>query len=138
MPSVASAMILAVDVVLLYSLVAAHAHHVSATFVISLAHGKANSLRMLLPSLSQLSLLARLTNDTARACRVQKYIESLTAKTKPKKILVCMFYYPDEANVPSWANAALGALRYNSNPAKVQMLIRKLFDEATRYVVFYV
>lgn len=64
--------------------------------------------------------------------RVQKYIESLTAKTKPKKILVCMIYYPDEAHVPSWANAALGALGYNKNPTKVQMLIRKAYDEATR------
>jgi hypothetical protein len=63
---------------------------------------------------------------------VQKYIESLTAKTKPKKILVCMIYYPDEAQVPSWAGASLGALGYNSNPARVQMLIRKAFDEATR------
>ena len=43
-----------------------------------------------------------------------------------------MIYYPDEANnVPSWANGALGALGYNSNPAKVQLLIRKMFEEAT-------
>ncbi|KAL7543348.1 hypothetical protein ACHAXR_012668 [Thalassiosira sp. AJA248-18] len=63
--------------------------------------------------------------------RTQKYIEELTAKTKPKKILVCMIYYPDENNVPSWANSALGALGYNSNPAKIQLLIRKFFEEAT-------
>mmetsp|Transcript_10908 Transcript_10908/g.19777 ORF Transcript_10908/g.19777 Transcript_10908/m.19777 type:complete len:345 (+) Transcript_10908:266-1300(+) len=63
--------------------------------------------------------------------RVQKYIEALTSKTKPKKILVCMIYYPDEAQVPSWAGPALGALGYNSNPQKLQMLIRKAFDEAT-------
>lgn len=64
--------------------------------------------------------------------RTQKYIEALTAKTKPKKILVCMIYYPDENNVPSWANAALDALGYNTNPAKIQLLIRKFFEEATR------
>lgn len=63
--------------------------------------------------------------------RVQKYIESLTAKTKPKKILVCMIYYPDENNTPSWANRALGALGYNTNPGKVQLLIRKFFEECT-------
>lgn len=63
---------------------------------------------------------------------VQKYIESLTAKTKPRKILVCMIYYPDEAHVPTWAGAALGALGYDTNPHKVQMLIRKAYDEATR------
>ena len=66
--------------------------------------------------------------------RTQKYIEALTSKTKPKKILVCMIYYPDENNVPSWANAVLGALGYNTNPAKIQLLIRKFFEEATRYV----
>ena len=42
-----------------------------------------------------------------------------------------MIYYPDEANVPSWANGALGALGYNSHPQKVQLLIRKMFEEAT-------
>ena len=63
--------------------------------------------------------------------RVQHYIEQLTAKTKPKKILVCMIYYPDENPAPSWANGALGALRYNTNPAKVQAIIRKAFEEAT-------
>lgn len=64
--------------------------------------------------------------------RTQKYIEALTCKTKPAKILVCMIYYPDENNVPSWANASLGALGYNTNPAKIQLLIRKFFEEATR------
>ena len=65
---------------------------------------------------------------------MQKYIEALTSKTKPKKILVCLIYYPDENNAPSWANAALGALGYNRNPAKIQLLLRKIFEEATRYV----
>ncbi|KAL3821671.1 hypothetical protein ACHAXA_006091 [Cyclostephanos tholiformis] len=63
--------------------------------------------------------------------RIQKYIEALTSKTRPKKVLVCMIYYPDENNVPSWANAALGTLGYNRNPAKLQLLIRKVFEEAT-------
>ena len=63
--------------------------------------------------------------------RVQHYIEQLTATTKPKKVLVCMIYYPDENPTPSWANGALGALNYNKNPVKVQLLIRKAFEEAT-------
>jgi len=66
--------------------------------------------------------------------RTQKYIEALTAKTKPKKILVCTLYYPDENNTPSWANAALGALGYNTNPAKIQLLLRKIFEECTSSV----
>lgn len=63
--------------------------------------------------------------------RVQKYIELLTAKTKPKKILVCMIYYLDENPVASWAGPALSALGYNRNPEKVQMAIQKFFTEAT-------
>mmetsp|Transcript_8169 Transcript_8169/g.14784 ORF Transcript_8169/g.14784 Transcript_8169/m.14784 type:complete len:104 (-) Transcript_8169:691-1002(-) len=45
-----------------------------------------------------------------------------------------MMYYPDENNTPSWANTALGSLGYNTNPAKIQLLLRKFFEEATRYV----
>ena len=67
--------------------------------------------------------------------RIQKYIDALTKKTKPKKILVCMIYYPDENHKsPSWANGTLGALGYNRNPEKLQSLIKKAFEEATRYV----
>ena len=48
------------------------------------------------------------------------------------KILVCLIYYPDENNTPSWANGALGALGYNRNPGKIQLILRKIFEEATR------
>jgi hypothetical protein len=64
--------------------------------------------------------------------RVEKYIQQLTAKTMPKRILVCMIYYPDENHLqPSWANKALGALGYNTNPAKLQAMIRTTFANAT-------
>ena len=82
------------------------------------------------------STFCNVLNLTCRF-RVQKYIEALTSKTKPKLVLVCMIYYPDETNVPSWASPALGALSYNSNPQKLQLLIRKSFVEATSYVYDY-
>jgi hypothetical protein len=63
--------------------------------------------------------------------RVQRYIEKLTAKTKPKKILVCMYYYLDETITPSWAGLALGCLGYNRSPQNLQTLIRRAFVEAT-------
>mmetsp|Transcript_17377 Transcript_17377/g.42523 ORF Transcript_17377/g.42523 Transcript_17377/m.42523 type:complete len:271 (+) Transcript_17377:407-1219(+) len=63
--------------------------------------------------------------------RVQKYIQRLTAKTRPKKILVCMIYYLDENPSPSWAGPALGALGYNAHPERIQLLIRKIFMAAT-------
>jgi hypothetical protein len=46
-----------------------------------------------------------------------------------------MIYYPDEALTPSWAGPVLGALGYNTNPAKLQMLIQKAYEEAIRYAV---
>jgi hypothetical protein len=60
---------------------------------------------------------------------VQKYIEKLTTKTKPKKILVCMYYYLDEAPTSSWAGLALECLGYNRTPEKLQTL--RAFEEAT-------
>jgi hypothetical protein len=63
--------------------------------------------------------------------RVQKYVERLTSKTKPSKILVCMIYYLDETPEPGWAGAPLAAMGYNRNPAKLQSFIRKAFYEAT-------
>lgn len=63
--------------------------------------------------------------------RVQKYIDALTAKTKPTKILVCMIYFLDETPNPGWAGAALGALGYNRDPGRLQSFIRKVFLEAT-------
>ncbi|KAL3902427.1 MAG: hypothetical protein SGILL_010827 [Bacillariaceae sp.] len=65
--------------------------------------------------------------------RVQKYIERLVPKTnnKPKKILVCMYYYLDKNPTPSWAGPALGCLGYNQTPQKLQTLIRRAFEEAT-------
>jgi hypothetical protein len=45
-----------------------------------------------------------------------------------------MIYYPHEANVPSWAGPALGALGYNRNPEKVQALIRKMFEVGIKRV----
>jgi len=42
-----------------------------------------------------------------------------------------MIYFLDESPTPSWAGGALAALGYNSNPLKLQALIRKAFAEAT-------
>ena len=65
--------------------------------------------------------------------RVQKYIERILPPhgNKPKKILVCMYYYLDKNPTPSWAGCALQCLGYNSTPQKLQTLIRRAFEEAT-------
>jgi hypothetical protein len=62
--------------------------------------------------------------------RLQHYIQRITSKTKPSKIVVCMIYYPDEQpDVNTWANHTLQILGYNTNPSKVQALIRKIYTE---------
>jgi hypothetical protein len=66
--------------------------------------------------------------------RTERYIRALTRFTKPKKILVCMIYFPDEAQAPSWAGRSLEALRYNSDPAKLQLMIRTVFEQATSQI----
>jgi len=39
---------------------------------------------------------------------VTTYINKLVAKRKPRKIAVCMIYFPDESQPGSWADTALG------------------------------
>lgn len=107
-------------------------HHALDTFVTSLVQGE-EFIYYLSPTEQQFKLLNDVHLPTwLQIYRTKKYIEALTSKTKPAKVLVCMIYYPDENNAPSWANASLGALGYNQNPAKIQLLIRKFYEEATR------
>eukprot|EP00927_Polykrikos_kofoidii_P078254 TRINITY_DN75101_c0_g1_i1.p1 TRINITY_DN75101_c0_g1~~TRINITY_DN75101_c0_g1_i1.p1 ORF type:complete len:372 (-),score=55.50 TRINITY_DN75101_c0_g1_i1:292-1347(-) len=62
---------------------------------------------------------------------VQSYVWRLIGCRQPKKVLICMIYYPDELATGSWADAALGALGYDGNPAKLQAAIRTIFRLAT-------
>ena len=63
--------------------------------------------------------------------RVQAYVDNLTSGgERPGTIIVCMIYYLDEAETGSWADGMLGCLGYNSNPRKLQMMIRRVFEEA--------
>jgi hypothetical protein len=63
--------------------------------------------------------------------RVEAYVRELTSKTKPSLVLVCTIYYPDERPTQSWADMALSALGYDSNPGKLQRLIRLVHERAT-------
>lgn len=46
----------------------------------------------------------------------------------PARVLVCMVYYLDESPGGSWADTTLAMLGYNSCPAKLQRVIRALFE----------
>ena len=63
--------------------------------------------------------------------RVREYILRVIGEKRPKKIIICMIYYPDEQTTGSWADRTLGFLGYNSNPAKLQAAIRLIFTHAT-------
>lgn len=63
--------------------------------------------------------------------QMQRYVSQLVLKQKPSLIVLCMVYFLDEdAKHPSWASLALKILGYNSNPAKLQATMRKVYEEA--------
>jgi len=68
--------------------------------------------------------------------KIQDYVERLTAKTRPRAVIVSMIYFPLEwaPNQKSWANAQLKALRYDSYPEKLQMAIRQMYEIATKEI----
>jgi len=70
--------------------------------------------------------------------KMEVYLHKLCEKKTPKKILLCMIYYPDEEKeISSWANGALRMLKYNENPQIVQTAINIIFKEAMSKVEFH-
>jgi hypothetical protein len=70
--------------------------------------------------------------------RIQTFLINLLSSqphsTYPAHIYICMIYYLDETPGNSWAEPALTALQYNSNPKKLQLIIMKLFQLATQEI----
>lgn len=67
--------------------------------------------------------------------RVENYVRRLCAARKPKRVLLCTIYYPEERASGSWADAALSLMRYDVDPGKLQCAIRQIFRHATSRVV---
>jgi hypothetical protein len=67
---------------------------------------------------------------------IQDYIARITAKTKPRAVIVCMIYFPLEAGLgqTSWADMQLKALGYNLSPGKLQAAIRAIYEMATKEI----
>merc|ERR1712083_1108471 len=63
--------------------------------------------------------------------RLRRYIERLIALRKPRKVIVCMLYFLDEQPGGSWADMVLGKLGYDSNPEKLQTVMRKVYAMGT-------
>ncbi|EFY93163.1 hypothetical protein MAC_00946 [Metarhizium acridum CQMa 102] len=69
--------------------------------------------------------------------QVEKYVVKLVEKHKPRAVVVCMIYFPLEAQAAkqdSWADASLGALGYNRWPHRLQAAITKMYELATQKV----
>jgi len=62
---------------------------------------------------------------------VRDFVINLLGPVKPKKVVICMIYFLDEKMTGSWADRALGALGYNSDPRRLQAAIRQIFMHGT-------
>jgi hypothetical protein len=60
--------------------------------------------------------------------RIEKYVQKLCARSKPKSCLVCMIYYLDQVAGGSWADTTLAALGYDSCPETLQLVIKTLYE----------
>ncbi|KAJ8905652.1 hypothetical protein NDN08_002158 [Rhodosorus marinus] len=63
--------------------------------------------------------------------KTRLYIEKLVSLRKPRLVLVCMLYFPDENQTGSWADLPLRVLGYDAQPAKMQAVLRQLYLTAT-------
>jgi hypothetical protein len=63
--------------------------------------------------------------------KVKNYTMRLIGDTRPKKIIVCTIYYPDQKMTGSWADSTLGYLGYNTDPKKLQAAINQIFIHGT-------
>jgi len=68
---------------------------------------------------------------------IEAYISKIVEKQKPRAVVICMIYYPLEANASdqsSWADLPLRLLGYNSYPGQLQTAIRKMYELATQKI----
>jgi hypothetical protein len=67
--------------------------------------------------------------------KIQDYVTRMTAKTKPRAVIVCMIYYPDEEHTnKSWSDTQLMLLGYNWFPQQLQAAIRAMYRIATTQI----
>ncbi|PSN61590.1 hypothetical protein BS50DRAFT_143264 [Corynespora cassiicola Philippines] len=68
--------------------------------------------------------------------KVQNYIEALTARTKPRAVVVCMIYFPLEVKFgqKSWARVQLKLLGYDRWPGRIQAALRTMYEIGTKQI----
>ena len=65
---------------------------------------------------------------------VERYARALCARSAPALLVICFVYYPQEGVTGSWADAALALMGYGRNPARLQRIMRAVYEHATRRV----
>jgi len=66
--------------------------------------------------------------------RLRRYIEQLIEVKRPKKVVVCMLYFLDERSGGSWADGVLSQLGYDTNPEKLQAVIRQVYHWGVSWI----
>jgi hypothetical protein len=96
--------------------------------------------------LAWLTPLSSIKNGSAWALRyfvnmfkskVELYVSKLVEKHKPRAVVVCMIYFPLEAQAArqrSWADLPLRILGYNMWPGRLQAAISKMYEVATKKI----
>ena len=65
--------------------------------------------------------------------QLERYVGRLTERTRPRAVIVCMYYYPSLAG-SGWPDPVLRALGYEATPQKLQRVIDTLFERVTRRI----
>lgn len=65
---------------------------------------------------------------------LKRYINQLIEKTKPKLIVICSLYFPDENQTSSWAGIVLYLLGYNSHPERMQTAMKKVYEQGIKEI----
>lgn len=65
---------------------------------------------------------------------LKRYINQMIEKTKPKLIVICSLYFPDETQTTSWAGTVLSLLGYNSRPERMQTAMKKVYEEGIKEI----
>ena len=66
--------------------------------------------------------------------RIKSFVEKLCEAQKPRVVLLCWLYFLDETPGGSWCDGVLHTLGYDSDPGKVQEIIRHTFEEGVRKI----
>ncbi|KAK3678433.1 hypothetical protein LTR78_001730 [Recurvomyces mirabilis] len=67
----------------------------------------------------------------------EAYVSRIIEKQKPRAVIVCMIYFPLQADTgaqPGWAESQLKLLGYNHDPGQLQAAIKKIYEQATANV----